>query len=149
MTGGLALLAPGADQAHALAQLHDRAFAGQSRPWQASEFEDLLASEHVFAMGEPRAFALGRVIADEAELLTLATDPASRRQGLARACLAGFEDEARRRGAAQAFLEVAETNGAAVALYLAAGYQQSARREGYYRLDDGKRADALILTKKL
>jgi ribosomal-protein-alanine N-acetyltransferase len=149
VTEALARLAPGADQARALARLHDRAFAGQSRPWQASEFEALLDSEHVFAMGEPRAFALGRVIADEAELLTLATDPASRRQGLARACLAAFEDEARRRGAAQAFLEVAETNGAAVALYLAAGYQQSARREGYYRLDDGRRADALILTKKL
>ncbi|MHA7850628.1 GNAT family N-acetyltransferase [Roseovarius sp.] len=149
MTGALALLVPGKDQAHALARLHDRAFAGQSRAWQASEFAALLDSEHVFAMGEPRAFALGRVIADEAELLTLATDPASRRQGLGRACLAAFEDEARRRGAVQAFLEVAETNGAAVALYLAAGYQQSARREGYYRLDDGRRADALILTKKL
>lgn len=149
MTGALALLAPGAEQATALAGLHARAFAGQSRAWEAGEFAALLDSATVFALGGPRAFALGRVIADEAELLTLATDPACRRQGLARACLAGFEDEARRRGATQAFLEVAETNGAALALYLSAGYRLGARRDGYYRMADGTRADALVLTRAL
>lgn len=140
---------PGPDLPQALARLHQRAFAGQSRAWEGAEFAALLDRAHVFAVGGAQAFALGRVIADEAELLTLATDPEARRQGLARACLAGFEAEARKRGATCAFLEVAETNGAAVALYLAAGYRQSARREGYYRLEGGRRADALILTKGL
>jgi ribosomal-protein-alanine N-acetyltransferase len=147
VTGRLARLAPGPGQAKALARLHADAFAGQSRAWQAAEFAALLDSPHVFAMGEPRAFALGRVIADEAELLTLATDPASRRQGRARACLAAFEHEARRRGAERAFLEVAASNGAAVALYLSEGYAQSARRKAYYRLEDGRRDDALVLSK--
>ena len=149
MSGRPALLQPGAELADALARLHHRAFAGQSRAWEAAEFAALLETAPCFAVGEPRAFALGRVIADEAELLTLATDPEARRQGLARACLAAFETEAHDRGATHAFLEVAEINDAALALYLAAGYQPSARRTGYYRLEDGGRADALILTKAL
>ncbi|MGX0901483.1 ribosomal-protein-alanine N-acetyltransferase [Roseovarius sp. MBR-79] len=116
----------------ALADTHARAFAGQGRAWSAAEFAALLASPHVFVSGDARGFALGRVIADEAELLTLATDPGHRRQGHARACLCAFAAEARARGAETAFLEVAEDNAAALALYAGAGFAQTARREGYY-----------------
>ena len=51
-----------------MAALHARAFAGQGRAWSAAEFADLLASSLVFAVGDTRGFALGRVIADEAEV---------------------------------------------------------------------------------
>ena len=132
-----------------LAKLHARAFDGQSRAWDAAEFSGLLESAHVFAVGDARGFALGRVIAGEAELLTIATDPDARRQGLGRACLAAYEAEARARGADIAFLEVAEDNTAALALYRAAGYEQAARRTGYYARHDGTRCDALILRKAL
>ncbi|MAU52788.1 MAG: ribosomal-protein-alanine acetyltransferase [Roseovarius sp.] len=116
----------------ALAATHARAFAGQGRAWSAAEFAALLASPHVFVTGDARGFALGRVIADEAELLTLATDPGHRRQGRAHACLAAFAEEAQARGAATAFLEVAEDNAAALALYAQAGFGETARRAGYY-----------------
>src|SRR6056297_3984887 len=111
-----------------MAACHARAFAGQGRAWSVAEFTELLESPLVFAVGDARAFALGRVIADEAELLTLACDPAQRRKGLGRACLAGFEAEARARGAATAFLEVAADNLPAHALYEAADYAEVARR---------------------
>ena len=111
-----------------------------------AEFAGLLESPLVFAVGDARAFALGRVIADEAELLTLACDPAYRRKGLGRARLAGFEAEARARGAVTAFLEVAADNLPAHALYEAADYAEVARRAGYYALGT---VDALILRKAL
>lgn len=132
-----------------MAALHARAFAGQGQVWSAAEFASLCASDLVFVVGGANAFALGRVIVDEAELLTLATDPDQRRKGLGRAILARFEAEAGRRGALRAFLEVAAGNEAALALYRAAGYDHVARRAGYYSAPDGGREDALILEKQL
>ncbi|MBC7131836.1 MAG: GNAT family N-acetyltransferase [Roseovarius sp.] len=129
----------------ALALTHARAFAGQGRAWSAAEFADLLASPHVLAIGDARAFALGRVVAGEAELLTLATDPGHRRAGRARACLVAFMAQARARGARTAFLEVAEDNAPARALYEQAGFAEAGRRAGYY---PGGRA-AVVMHKAL
>jgi len=129
-----------------MAICHARAFTGSSRAWSVAELTDLLASPLVFTLGDARAFALGRVIVDEAELLTLACDPAHRREGLGRARLAGFEAEARARGAVTAFLEVAADNLPAHALYEAADYAEVARRTGYYARGT---VDALILRKAL
>lgn len=132
-----------------LATCHARAFAGSGRAWTAPEFAGLLESSFVFTAGDARAFILGRVIAGEAEVLTLATDPDHRRIGLAQACLAVFETTARARGASAAFLEVAEDNAAALTLYLKAGFAETARRSGYYARGNGSTIDALILTKTL
>lgn len=134
----------------ALAALHAAAFTAPP-PWSAASFAALLDSPQVFLVAEPqgRAFALGRVVAGEAELLTLATDPGARRRGWARACLEGFDAEARRRGADTAFLEVAEDNAAARALYAATGWQSAGRRPGYYPGPAGTRVAALILCKSL
>lgn len=131
-----------------LARLHAAAFT-MPRPWSAQEFTDLLASPHVFLTAVPHAFAMGRVIADEAELLTIATDPAKRRQGLGRSCLTTFESMAQARGATSAFLEVAADNPAALALYLGNGWRISGTRPRYYHAPDGGRVDAQILSKTL
>jgi ribosomal-protein-alanine N-acetyltransferase len=130
-----------------MAAIHASAFAGQGRAWAAHEFASLLAQDLVFAVSEPQAFALGRVIAGEAELLTLATHPDYHRQGLARACLAGYEAEAQARGAEISFLEVASDNAAALGLYLSVGYVQTAVRAGYYRLAGMAPVDAVIMRK--
>jgi [ribosomal protein S18]-alanine N-acetyltransferase len=66
---------------------------------------------------------------DEAELLNLAVDPASRRLGVASALLAALEREA----AGQLFLEVAEPNQPAIALYEHHGWVRNGIRKGYYR----------------
>jgi ribosomal-protein-alanine N-acetyltransferase len=132
-----------------LATCYARAFGNSGRAWSAEEFATLLDSAFVFALGDARAFILGRVIADEAEVLTLATDPDHRRKGLARACLTAFDAGARARGATTAFLEVAEDNAPALALYRATGYRETARRVGYYARRQGPKVDALILSKTL
>ena len=133
----------------AMAALHARAFAGRGRAWSAGEFADLLDSQHVFAVYVPGGFALGRVSADEAELLTIATDPDLRRKGIGRQVLAAFEARALQNGARVAFLEVAQDNIAACALYAQAGYHEIARRAGYYQTPEGGKADALVLQKAL
>ncbi|WP_093361320.1 GNAT family N-acetyltransferase [Tropicimonas isoalkanivorans] len=103
----------------------------------------------VFLNATDAGFALGRVIVDEAELLTLAVDPPARRHGLGRALLADFETSAASRGATSALLEVSAANAPAIALYTAAGFLRTGHRPGYYRTPHGARIDALLLAKAL
>jgi ribosomal-protein-alanine N-acetyltransferase len=132
-----------------MAALYAHAFAGQGRAWKAQEFAALLESDLVFATHGPHGFALGRVIAGEAELLTLATHPDYQRQGVARVCLAGYEAEAQARGAETSFLEVAADNASALGLYLSAGYARAAVRAGYYRRAGAAPVDAVMMRKAL
>ncbi|MEM0948814.1 MAG: GNAT family N-acetyltransferase [Pseudomonadota bacterium] len=131
-----------------LAALYARAFPGQSG-WGAADFREVLASPGAFLRALPHAFALGRTAADEAELLLIATDPSHQRTGLGARCLGAFHDEARIRGAQSAFLEVAESNIGARALYDAAGYVEVGRRNAYYSTDEGLPQTALILRRTL
>lgn len=131
-----------------LAALHAAAFT-QSRPWSEQEFDDLLASPFCFVVGDTTGFALGRVIAGEAELLTIATHPDIRRQGRGRHWLAAFETQAQTLAATEAFLEVAADNAPAIALYQSAGYDDRAIRSGYYQRPDGNRIDARVMGKRL
>lgn len=131
-----------------LATLHAECFT-TPRAWSAVEFDALLAGPGVFLATEPEGFVLGRVIAGEAELLTIAVAPAARRTGRGRALLAAFERGAAGRGATTAFLEVAAENAAALALYHGAGWEERGRRRAYYRTPDGTRMDALVMGKRL
>ena len=93
---------------------------------------------------EPWGFAIGRVAADEAELLSLGVAPARRRLGVAARLLAEVLARAGRAGARRIFLEVAEDNEGARALYRGKGFVAVGRRPGYYRRAPGP-AGALTL----
>ena len=71
----------------ALAAIHADAMEVPG-PWTAKDFTDLIAAPGTFLVPHPstNGFALGRVVADEAELLTLAVSPTARRRGLGRWC---------------------------------------------------------------
>lgn len=124
-----------------LAALHARCFDISPRPWSTSEFAALLTSPRCFLLSGPQGFLLGRVIVDEAELLTLAVAPEARKQGLGRRLVDDFAAASRQRHAATAFLEVAADNTPARALYAALGWRKAGRRPNYYRPG----LDALIL----
>ncbi|AXX99132.1 GNAT family N-acetyltransferase [Profundibacter amoris] len=132
----------------ALAALHARCFT-MPRPWSAAEFAALLTSKGVFVQSTAAGFALGREIAGESELLTLAVDPALQRQGHGRRLLTAFEAESRKRGATEALLEVAATNTGARNLYESAGYRESGRRALYYTPPQGEKIDAILMCKTL
>lgn len=131
-----------------MARAHKAAFT-QSRPWNAGEFASLLESPLTFAIGDARCFALVRVIADEAELLTIATHPEHQRQGLARQIMDIWQQEAAARGATEAFLEVAADNLPAQTLYEANGFAECGRRAGYYARKDAPAVDAVLMRRTL
>lgn len=90
-------------------------------------------------------FCLFRTAADEAEIITLGVTPQTRRCGLAGALLQDLFSQARRANARHLFLEVAEDNGSAVALYLKAGFTVKGRRPGYYDHGRPQPVDALVM----
>ena len=86
---------------------------------------------------------------DEAEVITLAVRPSARRRGLARALTTRAVARAASAGATRVFLEVAEDNAAARALYEALGFGEVGSRPRYYARRDGSRVDALLLALNL
>lgn len=131
-----------------MAALHARAFTFP-RSWDAAEIAAMLTTPGCFAVSAPDGFAIGRVVADEAELLTIAVEPDAQQQGAGTKLLAAFLERAMALGATRAFLEVAATNTAALALYRKAGFTEAGRRPGYYRPTGRPPIDALILEKSL
>ncbi|WEK40597.1 MAG: ribosomal protein S18-alanine N-acetyltransferase [Candidatus Brevundimonas colombiensis] len=125
-----------------LAALHAEAFAA---PWNEAEIADLLQQAGVFAVEEADGFILIRVVLDEAEILTLAVRPEARRVGLGGRLVGHGALRAAQAGAVRLFLEVAEDNVAARALYQRAGFAQIGRRKAYYAAPTGGRTDALVL----
>lgn len=115
-----------------LAALHRRCFPAHPRPWSEAEFGELVQNPLNFLLTRPQGFLLGRVVADEAELLTLAVAPEHRRQGIAASLLREFSLTLRQCGAHEAFLEVASDNAPAIAVYASDGWIQVGSRHGYY-----------------
>ncbi len=122
-------------EAESLAEIHAAAFG---HAWSAEEFAALLAERTAFAVGVRRVrrlvgFVLVRVVADEAEILTIAVRPNSRGRGFGRMVM----DEALRRlhraGARACFLEVDRGNAPALALYRSLGFAVTGERRNYYR----------------
>lgn len=136
---------PGA-LSRALADLHAEAF---DAPWSASAFADLLGQAGVALTAETDGFILIRTVADEAEILTLAVQPSARRQGLGARLVAAAIDRATASGATRMFLEVAEDNAPARALYVSLGFEPAGRRPRYYPRADGPAMDALLLVLNL
>lgn len=132
----------------ALAAIHAESFT-VPRPWGAQEIGETLAQPGSFLLTDADGFLIGRAIAGEAELLTLAVRPDARRRGTGAALVAAFLDAARARGAERAFLEVAADNTAAQALYARAGFAEAGRRPGYYRPPEGGAVDAVVMTRDL
>lgn len=78
---------------------------------------------------------------DEAEILNIAVDPGFRRRGVASALLNAVCEEAR----GVIFLEVAEPNAAAIALYSKHGWERAGIRPGYY---DHGIVNAVVMKKR-
>lgn len=142
------LYAPDLDRA---ASLHREAFVERGeRGWTQREIAELLASPGVAGLllqqdGNGVGFALCRTVADEAELLTIAIQAGHRRRGAGRALVEGVIAAVRERGARSLFLEVADDNAAALALYRRIGFEPAGRRADYYARADRRATDAIVM----
>jgi ribosomal protein S18 acetylase RimI-like enzyme len=79
------------------------------------------------------ALLQARHLDDQAEILTLAVSSRHKREGHARFLLNNFLRVARELGVRDVFLEVRESNAAALALYQGCGFTISGQRPNYYR----------------
>ncbi|WP_420136518.1 GNAT family N-acetyltransferase [Sphingomonas sp.] len=121
--------------------------------WNAGQCLGMLSLPGVwlsFAQQEGRTagFALSRLLVDEAELLLLAVEPASRGQGIGRALIERTARIAGEKGARRLLLEVRHDN-PALDLYRSAGFAEIGRRCGYYHGADGVTRDALTLAREI
>lgn len=124
-----------------LADLHAQCFP--HKPWTPSEFADLKKSGCEIIASE-NGFIVWRVVADEAELISIGVAPSARKTGIGSAMMAIMTSDAKKNGAKKIFLEVAENNTAARALYDNNGFIAVGRRPKYY---DG--IDAIIMEKQI
>ncbi|MBU1333366.1 MAG: ribosomal protein S18-alanine N-acetyltransferase [Devosia sp.] len=135
-----------------LARIHALGFY---RGWPVGEFESFLADDStpVYVACDARrriaGFALIRIAADEAELLTIAVDPKWRGKRIGQALLRAAFDDLLRSPARRMFLEVSEDNGAAIKLYQREGFATISSRKGYYPKPDGSQATALVMARDL
>lgn len=151
MTGPTILCRLGALDLGRAAALHAEAFVPfGERAWTRQDMAELLASPGVAGLllqvdGADAGLAICRVVADEAELITLAVRAAHRHRGVARRLLAAVLDHARAADAKTLFLEVAADNPAAHALYETIGFRAAGSRPAYFRRGSGPAADAVVM----
>ena len=132
-----------------LARIHATGF---QQAWSAMDFLSLISGgasgRALTDSGALVGLLLWRVVADEAEILTIAVKPDYRRRGAGRCLLNGALQALSGDGVDRVFLEVAEDNPAAIQLYRSAGFATVGRRKGYYRRDV-QAVDAQVLQLKL
>ena len=151
-SGGTASVEPATSaDAPRLAQLHGASF---HRGWGESEFESMLGESntlvHRLRLGRKTVgFAVSRMGADEAEILTIAIDPRYRGQGLSRNLLLTHLGHLAARGVRTIFLEVEENNRPALSLYKRIGFAVVSRRERYYQEPGGEQLNALLMRRDL
>lgn len=136
-----------------MASLHMRAFPPEE-VWSAAQFTEFLSQESVRAIGIEQgeallAFGLFQLAVDQADILTLATDPAVRRGGLATQLLLKVETDLVDAGLTKWLLDVAEDNPGARAFYEKIGFVVDGRRPGYYNRLEGSRVDAILMSKPM
>ncbi|WEX77788.1 GNAT family N-acetyltransferase [Sinorhizobium numidicum] len=140
----------------AAAALHGQRFAA---PWSDGEIHALLVQDTVFGFVARQTngtfrpafggFVLSRAVAGEAEILTIGVDPRFARSGLGWRLMQAAMREAVVKGAEALFLEVDETNEAAIGLYRKLGFHKVGERKAYYQARSGERTAALVMRRDL
>lgn len=121
----------------------------QSHPWTRTQFEEAVSayqSTIIEYVGKVVGFCILQPVLDEANLLLMAIDPSQQGKGL------GFQlleesIQLLKNNPVQIFLEVRESNTAAIRLYEKAGFHQIDLRKNYYPNSGGGREHAIIMVK--
>jgi len=118
-------------------------------PWTQSNFEDCLRAKNrcwvFFSGSHTLGHAVVSYVLDEAHLLNICIDPRYGRRGLGRRYLQLLISQALENQATMFFLEVRESNHAAISLYRSEGFNEVGVRKGYYPAQNG-RENAILMT---
>ncbi len=106
----------------------------------------LVAEEGGASSSRLVGYVVALVMGDEGEIADVAVDPSARRGGVGTLLLARAEEEMARNGVRTLYLEVRESNLAALGLYRQRGFEVVGRRRGYYR---HPAEDALVLRREI
>ena len=121
----------------------------QSHPWTLKQFQDAVTayqSTVIEVQGQVAGFCILQPVLDEANLLLMAIDPAQQGQGLGYQLLEASVTMLKN-NPVQIFLEVRESNQAAIKLYEKSGFHQIDLRKNYYPNANGSREHAIIMVK--
>lgn len=99
--------------------------------------------------GTLMALLVVQTAADVADIVGLATRPEHRRQGMATRLLEHAIADLATEGIVSLRLDVDENNAAAVTLYRRLGFKEDGRRRNYYRDGDGRRTDAILMSRRV
>jgi [ribosomal protein S18]-alanine N-acetyltransferase len=151
-SGGTAVIEPATlRDAPRLAQLHGASF---HRGWGEGDFEGMLTERNTLVHRQRIGrkivgFAVSRMAADEAEILSIAVASSHRGRGLSRNLLLTHLGHLAGRGVRTVFLEVEENNQPARRLYDRAGFAVAGRRERYYQQPGGEQLNAVLMRRDL
>lgn len=136
-----------ADDIKALAALHASGFEAG---WDSAALSGFLERDLILVAGDPLiGFIIARQTLDEAEILTLVVDRLVRKAGHGASLLWHALESLLKSNIARVFLEVADDNHGAIALYQSAGFTQIGLRKAYYKRRTGRAVDALVMSKRL
>jgi ribosomal-protein-alanine N-acetyltransferase len=145
----VSILWAGPEHAADLAELHKDLF---EQPWDEDSVAGLLrhpgSISFLARLGRPlqtAGFIIGQIAADEAEILSLGVRKDRQRHGIGRRLVEALARAAKNAEVRRVFLEVAEGNSAAIALYKGLGFVEVGRRKGYYARAGTPPEDALML----
>lgn len=122
-------------------------------PWTLGIFQDCLRVGYCCWLLELDQVVLGygvmSVVIDESHILNLCIHPDWQSRGLGRKLIQRLFTIARQHAAETAFLEVRESNRAALSLYQRLGFVEIGRRRDYYPSIGNGREDALVMSLEL
>ncbi|RPE30095.1 ribosomal-protein-alanine N-acetyltransferase [Acinetobacter sp. BIGb0102] len=121
----------------------------QTHPWSKQQFQESLASYQCTVYEQANqvvGFCILQPVLDEANLLLMAIHPSQQGKGLGYTLLDDSIQQLKN-NPIQIFLEVRESNTAAIRLYEKTGFHQIDLRKNYYPNPDGSREHAVIMVK--
>lgn len=154
MTNDLVIRPALGEESALLARLHKECFA---KAWSEDQITPMLGLPGALGLiaeraGVPEGFIMVRAGGGEAEILTICVVPKCRGQRLGQhlitaslAHLVAFGESEGPSSVPPLFLEVAQSNQAARALYTRMGFEVVGKRPNYYRHEDGSQEAALMM----
>lgn len=124
----------------------------QPNPWSEAVFSDCLTdmyfAHQCVVKSEVLGYFVGLTVAGEATLMDIAVTSEAQNKGWGKLILNEFLQQARLNGNQQCWLEVRQSNGAAVHLYEQNGFEHIECRKDYYPTQNG-REDGFVMCKQL